>query len=109
MARFYGKVGFGQQVEVSQDTYDYQVTERYYYGDVIRNALDMRQSDKINYDLSTGNSISIISNGYADANFNHMIYLEWMGVLWTIRQVEVQRPRLIIRLGEVYNGPTPKN
>jgi hypothetical protein len=33
-------------------------------------------------------------------------YVEWMGELWTVANVETQRPRLILTLGEVYNGPT---
>jgi hypothetical protein len=30
-----------------------------------------------------------------------------MGTLWTLSNVEVQSPRLVLRLGGVYNGPTP--
>jgi hypothetical protein len=29
-----------------------------------------------------------------------------MGVRWTVQDVTVEHPRLILRLGEVYNGPT---
>jgi hypothetical protein len=28
-----------------------------------------------------------------------------MGTLWTVSDVEVQSPRLLLRLGGVYNGP----
>jgi hypothetical protein len=36
-----------------------------------------------------------------------MRYVEWAGVRWTVQDVEVQRPRLLLRLGEVYNGKSP--
>jgi hypothetical protein len=36
-----------------------------------------------------------------------MRYVEWAGVRWDVTDVEVQRPRLILRLGGVYHGPLP--
>jgi hypothetical protein len=77
-----------------------------YYGDVVRNSRQLRESDKVNYDLSVGNSISIVADPYASEHFFAIRYVEWAGALWTVSNVEVQSPRLILRLGEVYNGPT---
>jgi hypothetical protein len=36
-----------------------------------------------------------------------MKYITYEGVRWCISSIQVQRPRLIISLGGVYNGPTP--
>jgi hypothetical protein len=33
-----------------------------------------------------------------------MLYVEFMGAKWKISNVEVQYPRLILTIGEVYNG-----
>jgi hypothetical protein len=34
-----------------------------------------------------------------------MRYVEWLGTLWVVTNVEVQSPRLLLTLGGVYNGP----
>jgi hypothetical protein len=63
--------------------------------------------EKLNNDISVGNSISIVADEYASSNFFNIRYVEWVGVLWTVDRVEVQSPRLLLTLGSVYNGPTP--
>jgi hypothetical protein len=35
-----------------------------------------------------------------------MRYVKFEGELWIINTVEVQRPRLLLTMGGVYNGPT---
>jgi hypothetical protein len=103
MAKFYGKIGFAIQTEVRPGVWQNVITERYYSGEVIRNSVK-HDGDKVNPDLSTGNSIRIVADAYANETFFAMKYLEWMGVLWSISNVDVERPRLTIRLGGVYNG-----
>jgi hypothetical protein len=109
MARFFGKVGYGESVEDSEESgvFTDQIVEYSYYGDVIRDARELREGDDLNEDLSVQNSISIVADAYANEHFFAIRYVEWAGTLWRVSNVEVQRPRLILRLGEVYNGPTP--
>lgn len=108
MARFYGKVGYGETTETVPGVYVDEIVERVYYGDVIRNSRRLDEtSDKLNYDLSVGNSISVVADAYAYEHFFNIRYVEWLGALWTVSNVEVQRPRLILQLGKVYNGETP--
>lgn len=107
MAKFYGKIGFGESVEVEPGVWEDVIVERPYFGDVVRDTLEVKQGEKVLSDLHTGNSFSIVADGYAENNFFAMRYLEWSGALWIVRQVEVRRPRLVIRIGGVYNGPTP--
>lgn len=113
MARFYGRVGYGESVEtIGEDelgtgVWVDQITEHFYYGDVIRNSRNLRDGENLNFDLSVQNSISILADAYANEHFFAIRYIEWAGTLWTVSSVEVQSPRLILRLGEVYNGPTP--
>ena len=64
MAKFHGKVGYGETVETSPGVYDDVITEHYYYGDVIRNTRQLREGEKVNQDLTVGNSISIVADAY---------------------------------------------
>jgi len=106
MAKFYGLVGYGESVETSPGVWQDQIVEKLYYGDVVRNTRTLSEGDQLNNDLSVGNSISIVANAYANEHFFAIRYIKWAGALWTVSDVEVQSPRLILRLGGVYNGPT---
>jgi hypothetical protein len=106
MAKFHGQVGFGETVEVTPGVYTDTIVEHTFYGDVVQNRRSLRQGENLNKDFSIGNSISIVANAYARGNFFAIRYVEWVGELWTVTDVEVQLPRLILQLGEVYNGPT---
>lgn len=105
MARFYGKVGYGVTVDKGNGVFDDVIMERHYYGDVVRNFRRLEIGEKVNDDLTTGNSISIVADPYAMEHFFAIRYVEWAGTLWKVSDVEVQSPRLILRLGGVYNGP----
>lgn len=109
MARFAGKVGYGVTLESPPDSGVFlpAITERPYFGDVVRSGRRLRQGEALNKDLSMANTISIVADPYANENFTAIVYVEWMGKLWTVDTVVVEYPRLILYLGEVYNGPTP--
>jgi hypothetical protein len=106
MAKFHGRVGFGEPVEGTPGVYTDSITEYTYYGDVIQNRSTLRQGDTLNKDFSVSNSISIVADDYARGHFFAIRYVEWAGEYWAVTDVEVQLPRLILQLGEVYNGPT---
>ncbi len=107
MARFFGRIGYGESVEAEPGVWVDDIVEREYFGDVIRNARNLREGENLSADLSVQNSISIVADAYANDHFFAIRYVEWAGALWTVSSVEVQSPRLLLRLGEVYNGPTP--
>jgi hypothetical protein len=109
MARFYGEVGYGETVEQPSGSGVYidVITEEKYYGDVIRDTRRLRDGEVLNSDISVGNIISIVADEYANEHFYAIRYVKWMGTLWTVSEVEVQSPRLQLRLGAKYNGPTP--
>jgi hypothetical protein len=108
MARFSGDVGFGIAEETfpNSGVWVDRMSKRNYFGDVIRNTRQLEQGDKVNPNILVGNSISIVADQYATEHFLSIKYVRWEGVLWTVTSVEVRRPRLILDLGEVYNGPT---
>jgi hypothetical protein len=106
MAKFHGKIGFGQTVESSPGVHSDEIVEHSYYGEIVRTSRRLSEGENLNQDLTIGNSISIVANAYAIEHFFAIRYVEWAGELWTVVDVEVQRPRLTLQLGEVYNGPT---
>jgi hypothetical protein len=105
MARFFGRVGYGESVEDQPGVWVDTIIEKSYYGDVVRNTRHSSEGENLNNDLKVRNSISILADPYANDHFFAIRYVEWAGTLWTVSDVEVQAPRLILRLGEVYNGP----
>jgi len=108
MAKFYGRVGYaGEQVESAPGVWVDSIVEYSYYGDVVRNVRNIHEGEHLNFDLNVQNSIEIVADQYANEHFFAIRYVEWAGVLWTVSSVEVRSPRLLLRLGEVYNGPTP--
>ena len=104
MAKFYGAIGYAKTVETMPGVWTEQITERNYYGDVIRNSRRLQSSDKVNDDINISNQISIVADPYAINNFHSMRYAEFMGAKWKISDVEVQYPRLLLTLGGLYNG-----
>lgn len=105
MAKFFDVIGYGDSVEVSPGVWEDVITEYEYFGDVVRNTRKTREGESVNDDLSVGNSISIVADERANAHFFAIRYIRWMGTLWKVSEVEVQSPRLLLRLGGVYNGP----
>src|SRR5262252_8853509 len=107
MAKFFGEVGYGDSIETPPDSgvWEDLIEEFTYSGDVIRNARNLETGESYLDDIVVGNSISIVADQYAIEHFFKIKYVRWEGVLWTVKSVEVQRPRLILRLGSVYNGP----
>ena len=104
MSKFYGAIGFAEQVETKPGVWKPQITPRDYFGDLIRNTKRIQGSDKVNDDISISNQISIIADPYANQNFHAIKYAEFMGAKWKVTDVEVQFPRLLLTLGGVYNG-----
>lgn len=104
MAKFYGNVGYIETVETEPGCWEEQIIERPYYGDLIRNTSRYQSSGGVNDDININNNISIIADPYANENFQHMRYVEFMGAKWKITNVEIQYPRIILTIGGVYNG-----
>lgn len=109
MARFHGIVGFIQTVESDPinhpSVWTEETYERTYYGDVMRNTRRWDQNGSINDNLVINNTISIVADDFANAHIGAMKYVKWHGDLWKITNVEIQRPRLILTIGGLYNGP----
>ena len=104
--RFFGEVGYGTPVEQAPGVWDDQITEVKYYGDVEQNTLALRTGTSVLAESSLQTSISVVADAYALENFTAIKYVRWAGTVWTVTSVKIQRPRLILAIGEVYHGPT---
>ena len=104
MAKFYGKIGYAETTETTPGVWEEVITERDYYGDVIKLTRRWQSTDQLNDNLEVNNIISILADPYANTFLNKMRYVTWMGASWKITSVEVQRPRLLLTIGGVYNG-----
>ena len=104
MAKFSGRIAFSNQVETTPGVWVKQVTERDYFGDVIKESRQW-SANGVNDNLVVSNRISILADDFANTNFSSMLYVIWYGQYWKVSNVEIQRPRMILTLGGVYNGP----
>lgn len=105
MAKFYGKIGYAENVRTAPGVTEEQIIERDHFGEIMITSRRMEEGEKVIPDISVGNYISIVADAYANEHFFAMKYATWAGTRWTVSEVTVQRPRLLLRLGGVYNGP----
>jgi hypothetical protein len=107
VTKFSGEIGYGHSVETAPGVWEDTIIEYSYFGDVLRNTRKLSEGEFLNPNLTVNNSISIVADAYAREHFFAIRYIKWAGALWTVSDVEVQSPRLLLRLGGVYNGPRP--
>lgn len=104
MAKFYGAIGYAITEEVKKGVFKNNEVIINYPGDVLNTTARMQNSGQVNDNIIVANKISILADPFAYNNFHNMKYIEYLGTKWKITSVEVQYPRLILNIGEVYNG-----
>lgn len=104
MAKFAGKIGFAVTEETKPGVWTERMVEYRYYGDLTRNTRRLQSSGNLNDNVTISNQISIVADPFAKENFHAMRYVELYGTKWKITSVEIQYPRLILELGDVYNA-----
>lgn len=103
MAKYYGHIGFATPINDERPgvTSD-DIVERPYFGEVIRNARRVQSSDTVNVDLALSNQISIVMDPYLAKNFYNIRYLTFMGTKWSVTNIEMRYPRMLIDIGGLY-------
>lgn len=104
MAKFSGLVGYVDQEETVPGVWTPVENTRMMKGDVIRQSSSNQDGDKVNDDISLNHRVSLVGDAYA---FDNYYALRWVNVdrqKWEVTSVEIQRPRIIVTLGGVYNG-----
>lgn len=104
MRKWHGYIGYATDVETYPGVWEAQITEREYFGDVIKNRTNVQQQSAINATLTLTNNISMVADPYAHENFHAIRYVTYMGKKWTVSGIELEHPRIILTIGALYNG-----
>lgn len=109
MAKFYGVIGYVETAEVEPGVWvENNVTEREYYGDLIRNFGKHETSGNVNDNINIANEVSIVADPYATEHFFAIRYIKFtipnIGGAWKVTNAEVAYPRINLTIGGVYNG-----
>lgn len=110
MAKFYGEVGYlvtqekiidGRGSGIWEETF----IKKNYYGDITSAYSRWQPNNEINDNIVPTNQISIVADPFAVENFMYIKYVVCYGQKWKVEKAEVQRPRILLMLGGLYNGP----
>ena len=109
MAKVKCQIGFlEEQVETAPGVYTDVITEKPYKVEIVKVTAKQQEGEHLHKDISLLNTFSIIADAYLRDTLFAMKYIEWMGVRWSISDVDPStRPRITFRLGVKYNGPIP--
>ena len=102
--RFYGVIGYAVTQETSPDVWVEVIKPVYYRGEVRRVTRRLVSGDKVNDDVNISNEISILADAFALQNFQNIRYVEWNGTKWKVSSITVERPRMTLEIGGLYNG-----
>jgi hypothetical protein len=103
MGRFVGEIGFSEEKEVSTDVWESSIVYKPYSGDIIRNTQRYENGQKVNFDLTLNNTISIIADPSVFDNLHKIVAVKMNGASWKVTSIETKRPRLLLTLGGVYS------
>lgn len=105
MARYCGKVGFlVEDRKTAPGVHVPTLEQRIYYGDITRIARQNTAGQSINDNLTLSMQVSIMADTFAYEHAYAIAFIEYSGSRWKVSSVDIQRPRLILTLGGVYNG-----
>lgn len=105
MAKWHGKVGYIVTTETSPGIFDEVPVEKHRSGEVYKNSRRLVSIGELNDKVVPSTQISFIADAFANENFLDIRYAEFHGRMYKVEDVDaLQRPRLILTLGGVYNG-----
>lgn len=103
--KYYGKIGFADSTELVDGVSTDIIVERPYRGDVLQSLRywnDASGDSQLNDNLMINNRISIVADPYATQNLYKMKYLIWQGTKWKVTNADVQYPRIILTISDVW-------
>lgn len=104
MAKISGVIAYGISKETSPGIWETETTEVKFRGDLIKNVYSRKSSENLNDGVDISNEISFIADQFAYDNFHSIVYVKFMGSKWKVSSVTVDRPRLTLSIGGLYNG-----
>lgn len=103
MAKYHGYVGYAVDVEAYPGAWEEQIIEHEYFGDILKNKMNVQQNTTVNAAITINNSISIVGDAFAYENFYAIRYVTYLGRKWNVNSIEIERPRIVLALGGLYN------
>ena len=103
--RWAGAIGFGlTEHNPATGKSRSVITEKQYFGDILKNDLNWKDNESINDDLTISNQISFLADEYAFKNQAFIKYALINGTYWKVSLISIAYPRMRLTLGGVYNG-----
>lgn len=104
MARFTGLVGYVTQEQSVPGVWSPVENSKMMKGDIIRQSSSSQNGDKVNSDITLSHRVSLLGDAYAFGNYYTIKWVQLDGRKWQVSSVELQRPRIIVTLGGLWNG-----
>ena len=102
--RWFGKIGFGVEVNKGHGLWEKDIVERQYYGFLTRSRQrNQYNQTSTNAEITLDNELEIVADKWASVHVHDMIYAEIAGAKWNITNVEEHYPRLFLSVGGVYH------
>lgn len=106
--RYSGKLGIVEQKEVRPGIWEEVVTEEPVLGTLEQRTGVLEGSSDVLPRYSTSTSISVPARGVGLLDNSVIRYITLKGNRWQVSSIVDQPPRIVIYVGEKYNGPTPQ-
>lgn len=104
MARFSGIVGYVSQEETAPGVWTPVNKPRKMKGNVLRQTSSNSNSGNVNDDVTLNHRVSLIGDAYAFENYFNIKWVKMDTKVWKVTNIEIERPRIIVTLGGVWNG-----
>lgn len=102
---YHGKFGFVSAVDKGHGIWGKEIVERTYYGNLKRVSWHRADPQSMNPGVNISNQISVMTDAFLNDNFPDLKWVEFRGKKWAVMNVEVEPPRIVITLGDIYvNG-----
>lgn len=104
MGVFYDKIGFVETVTKTPGVWISEYIEKEYPGVISRLSRRWQRTDKINSDIDVNLVLSLIMDDYVEKHVDAIRYVVYNGVKWSVTNIEIDRPRITLTVGGVYNA-----
>jgi hypothetical protein len=103
MSKFAGLVGYVTQEESVPGVWSQVDKTVMMKGDIIRQS-SSQNGDNVNTDVTLNHRVSLLGDSYAFNNYYAIKWIQMDGHKWKVTSVELQRPRIVLTVGGLWNG-----